>query len=80
MLSIALSYEEEDGIVKPDKTMMGAGDKIVWLPDSLCPITRYLFPKKRIGDCRVTSPIYFRVHSGCEFDPMFKKCLQQIGI
>lgn len=35
MLSIALSYAEGDGIVRPDRTMMGVGDKMVWLPSPL---------------------------------------------
>jgi len=46
ILSIALSYEE-DGIVKPDRTMMGAGGKIVWLPDSPMPDYKISVSPKR---------------------------------
>lgn len=40
-----------------------------------CPITRYPCSQTGIGDCRIASPIYFRVSpryligSGCEFHP-----------
>lgn len=40
MLSIALSYEEGDGIVRPDRRVMGVGDKMVWLPSPLRTLAR----------------------------------------